>query len=720
MSSLIRVLSVVALLLLLLPLLAPLVALHALAESIQVNVWVRAAVIVFDDTSKSRMKYVMLLARSTNWGRAAKGFCVCKSTAWLPIELAVGFAGFVKYIVAPSWAMDELREWFKSHYEDRGVPLWAKEYIEKHHLNVTVKWVQLRSFYDFLWNLTRRVLKQYNLENVVQDTIVIIGDVDGVSRQYYEPPRNGASAIEGVPGWAGGKPLTFYDLSVIPKPWPSQDFPYAGTGRPVTPDNYPIVWSIDSPQEYLHSIEALVNDHLTAHLESMVLFKMEPLWPPDAKFVHDLLQSPPPIYTEKIRIHVYVVDYGNKKLVKEALNSINITRLIEYIKLTDPYLNVTVEIKTVDASRIPKFENTLRYAREVKGWLRLSYYNVLKLLYESIKEWDEYKSFKPCINTTTGLPVTDVCDYVFLVLVPPKPGYFTVEPPRRGFSAAVVPLYRWPGIGIAVYPGYRAYLAKIGLDRAIAMVLAGYLGLSAPHTLVYGRWLVDYTESALSLYEGWPSFYRPGDVSYYDWFRIAIRKLVALKYAGIFKTGVKEVIALTFRDPIKVLDEVLAKMHGKKTEERTAAPSPTAPPTPTSTRTHPQPSPTTTATVTSTEASTSTTATSTSTITLTATAGTVTTTTTSATGSPKYTETFTEKGSIETAAKAGATAIETRATETAVGATGAWIGVSTETARETPTAASGGNAMVQWIVVAVAVLTAFAVGYAIIRGRRRL
>ena len=466
------------------PVLQPLVAETSMAGGGGVEVIARALVILFDPF------------RSMGPERS---FWVNTTLDSLGCPFSLAFNTTIVY--APSWALSELEEWMEKHYEDLGVPAWAEDYASSH--NLTVRWLRLRPFYDYLWSLARNISAREGLG--ADDIVVVIGNIDNISRQYYEEPLPyiHVDRLEGVKGWAGQHPMAFYDLTVVPKPWPLPTIPFYGTGVAVNTATEPPIWSIDR-EKLPGYVEGLVRDHLRYHYLSILCGEQH--------------------YIERLHVHIRVVDYGNTTATETVLSMLNTSLVEELLRAMDPWTNYTVTLEVVNGSQDSLLSEIPAEARQLpSGWMVMDISSVLGKLekYNSLHLLPQECS--PVILEKT--PVLRSCSYPVYILVTPRPGFFQFPGSSFNFTGIYA-----GGLLVLSFPGYGNRLLHGGVARAIVHEIGHFKGLGHPFQLELGRqngstetrWLMDYILSPMSYYDPALAAYRPGDQFYYDMARRGI------------------------------------------------------------------------------------------------------------------------------------------------------------------------------------------------------
>ena len=436
----------------------------------------------------------------------------------------------IHYMYAPDWAIRALRTYMENHYVDRGVPSWAKDYVEAHRL--TVRWLELRPFYEELWRLSQQVVKDRGMK--VNDIVAIIGNVDNVSRQYYEEPAPylHVARLEGVRGWAGEHPLVFYDLSVVPKPWPSKTMPFHGMGRPVNVFTEPPLWSLSDPASY---IKGLVHDHIRFHYLTLCPAR--------------------PWYAQLYRVHIVLVDYGNETLTAGIKAAINTSLVGNLVELMDPWINISIDLRTVRAEPGTLLYKVVEEAGHENSWLILYYGNTSKLLALDAKK--RFPSLHPCGSES----LARVCDFVFYVLATPLPSYMRFQGTLFNFTG-----FDTGWLGATSYPGYGLRVIRGDINRVIAHEAGHSLGLLHPFQLPSGemRWLMDFEETPMSYYDEGMAYYRVGDISHYEAAKTALIHLAGILAAR--NTGPPPLVEawLAKGKPGKALEEAKRLLLGRK------------------------------------------------------------------------------------------------------------------------------------------------------------
>ncbi len=322
------------------------------------------------------------------------------------------------------------------------------------------------------------------------DLVVIIGDLDGVSRVYYEFSEasflpEGVVRMEGVRGWGGLAPMTFYDLSVVQKPWPDYEVPYHDRAPPASPETEPPIWLLVDPNAYA---AVLVEDHVRYHV------------------IGETVTVPA---TLDLNVTVAVVSFGDEARLREILGQVEAGVVELFSEALAPWVDVSVTVIVVDAG--PGLTEAYEEAPvDDDGYRALDYikvYGELAALAESIApppEWD-----------------SETATWVFLVLATPEPAYFTYSGYLNftGFASA--------SFGATTYPGYKDRVYKSGLPNVVAHEVGHVLGEAHPFQF-YGdtRWMMDLVASAMSYYD--PGMAGLG--GYYHYSTLRLSHLQAIQY----------------------------------------------------------------------------------------------------------------------------------------------------------------------------------------------
>ena len=409
----------------------------------------------------------------------------------------------------------------EQHYVDKGTPKWAQGYIARHHL--ATQWLELRSFYEELWRLGNRVLDELGLS--ANDLVIVIGNIDNVSRQYYEEPAPylHVPRLEGVRGWAGEHSLAFYDLSVVPKPWPTKTIPFYGMGRAVNASTEPPIWSLRDPASY---IKGLVHDHIRFHYLSLCPAK--------------------PWYSPLYRLHILVVDYGNETVTSNITESINISLVKSLVELMDPWINISIDYRVVRVKPGTPLYRVVEEAGHENGWLILYYGNTSKLLMLDAEK--RFPNLAPCGEEN----LAKSCDFVFYVLATPRPSYMRFQGTLFNFTG-----FDTGWLGATSYPGYGLRVIRGDINKVIAHEAGHSLGLLHPFQLPGNeiRWLMDFAETPMSYYDEGASYYRVGDVSPYESAKTALIHLAGILAAKGNELAPRIEELLARGEPGKALEE---------------------------------------------------------------------------------------------------------------------------------------------------------------------
>ena len=540
------------------------------------------------------------------------------------VELGGGCEYVLKYsfiVIDGSGFIEEtMKSYLETAYVDRGVPWWVSEYVNSTGVNVSVRWVELRSFYRFLYGLASSYLESARIW--YRDILVIIGDIDGVSRQYWaETPyryvRDGRLLLEGVRGWSGPLPLTFYDLTVIPKPRPEKDMPLYWLGRHVNYTSEPPLWDLRSQGRLADYIAGLALDHVKYRVVSMAV---PSTW------------DDTPL---RVVYKIIVVSFGDESVVEEVLSMMSVDEVVRLTKTLVPWIDVSIEVSVMGAW---EFEGLQEYvgglSPDDEGFVSLEYSMVAEKLLSHVSQ----------LGTGKGFPEFE---YVFFVLATSEPSRFVAGESFyfTGFSSGDWGATTWPGHGYRNYEG--------GLPRTIVHELGHSLGLA--HSFAYFieeteesgvRWLMDWASTVMGYDDAVIAGFleEPGGGYVPDYYTVYRE---GLKYAGgialymaehgiIDRDAAMELLRKAAVDPLEAaVEAMLTYYSATRGGEATVTVTETAPVTIVVTET-------TTTTVTSTEtirATTTLTLTETATLTIATTVATTMTTVSTVTESVTVTET---------------------------------------------------------------------------------
>ena len=351
--------------------------------------------------------------------------------------------------------------------------------------------VRLSSAYNEIYESAVALLRSRGVDpSSFHDITVIIGDLDGVSRVYYEyAPApfmpHGVLLMEGVRGWGGPAPMTFYDLSTVQKPWPDYEVPFYREGVLANPESEPPIWMLDDPNSYA---AGLVVDHVKYHVVGDTVMVPATLW---------------------LNVTVAVVDFGDDGRVRELLGQVDAGVIERFTEALAPWIDVSVNVVVVKAT-----QELADYYEEAPvdedGYKVIDYYRVYGLL-------------AGIAASVAGQPdwSSDSTSWAFLVLATPEPAYFTAGG-RLNFTGFATAQF-----GATTYPGYRDRVYRSGLPFVVAHEIGHALGESHPFQF-YGsiRWLMDLTGTVMSYYD-------PGRAAlggYYHYSALRLSHLQAIQY----------------------------------------------------------------------------------------------------------------------------------------------------------------------------------------------
>ncbi len=427
----------------------------------------------------------------------------------------------VTIVEMPRNYVEKLRVWLAEHYMDLGKPWWVLEYEEERNVTLVVRWVPLIEFYNYLYQLVERYDREHGLDP--EDHIVFLGDLDGVSRQYVARVRHpegfGEIVLEGVRGWGGCKPMTFYDLTTIPRPRPEPYQPFAGLGTPTNFVTDPPIWDLKDVESY---VARIVRNHLRFHVVNA--FIGMDIW-----------------FARSIELQLYFVDFGNRSKVEELIHRLNVSYLIDLLHSYAPWINYVIEVRILNASELPRLAELAR-KNVVDGWIAFPYPAVAKV-------FDRYVSQVLDLEPPRGF--IERWRYAVFVLVTTLPSYLTING-FFNFTGFSTPIY-----AVITYPGYRYRIARSSLVKGIAHEVGHALGLQHPFQALdpSGRtsieWLMDWVASVMSYEDSSLAGFGYPPRDYYSMYRLAIvHTLAILSYVeetNSSPTLVEEVLKLMSR-----------------------------------------------------------------------------------------------------------------------------------------------------------------------------
>ncbi|MEB3861968.1 MAG: hypothetical protein GSR84_07100 [Desulfurococcales archaeon] len=418
-------------------------------------------------------------------------------------------------IVDGSPLANPLTRYLAGVYEDLGIPEW----IDNPEIlgGRPVYWVELIGFYRTLYNYTYSLLLSTNL--TVVDALVVIGDLDGVSRQYYSyRPYNytGGLLLEGVRGWAGPLPMAFYDLTVIPRPRPEPEMPFYPYGEPVNYKNDPPIWAA-SKSFIAEYIEDLAVSHVRYHIVNVPNDGFTPL---------------------VVHYNISIVSFGNDTVVRGALAQAS-PREVEWLtKTMAPWLVVRVSVRVVNASSIPGLWEYVSHLHPASdGFIEMDYYKIMDILRRQVREQDAFPKLT----------------YTFFVLATSTPSRMVAGELRfTGFSMGLWGATSWPG------HGYR--VLETGLPRILAHELGHSLGLGHPFEYQeyrggrFMKWLMDWESSVMSYDNNVLAGFLGGGPYYfnrYESLRLAFSYIISIsKMLSLDRVEVEDLLSSAVSNPL--------------------------------------------------------------------------------------------------------------------------------------------------------------------------
>ncbi len=372
------------------------------------------------------------------------------------------------FIIDPgAWFREALLHILAESYEELGKPNWVVEYENTTRTLLDVKWVRLTSFYKQLSALVNATLEIMGVEG--NDTVVIIGDLDGVSRQYYDRLDYNYTAkryleLDGVRGWAGPYPLAFYDLTVISKPRPESYMPFAGLGRSTSYVDEPPLWDFNDTSELVEYVGGLVRDHVKFHIANLGDLYFSPL---------------------NVLVNVTILDFGDDRVVREIVGNLSEVEIVKLVKTMTPWINASVTYHIVDAESYPLLYRVIVNSPvNNEGFIEIDFTAIAGLLSEIAG------------GVNRGVNIGNAT-YNFIILATPKPSLFKMG---KGFKFTVISTGPW---GASSYPGFGYRIYNGGLPRVIAHELGHSLGELHPFQFRGGkgysiRWLMDWTSTIMA------------------------------------------------------------------------------------------------------------------------------------------------------------------------------------------------------------------------------
>ncbi len=423
---------------------------------------------------------------------------------------------------APAELVGSLAAGLAAIYEDRGTPEWLPGVVRR-----PVKWVWLPSYEELAYGLAVEVAGQHDYY------IVIVGDVDGVSRQpyyvFYHAVLGRVVEVSGVRVWTSSlRPLTLVDLTVVPRPWPS-GVPLEGLGRRVDPLSEVYPWGGTAA-----AVPRYVAEVVWGIVESQLVGPRR--WLPEGV-----------AYPARLELKLVVLLHDEawgvaRDVILDPLLAEYIARAVRTVYPSGA-LSVEVVVERLDA--YPALERAVEgAARDVDGYL--------VVVYEEVRG-----AVEAIVAEHGGAYGGGEWVYIFVLLVGPGPLKLYI----RSLDEYATAVTEGP-FAFGVFPGRDGRMLRGGVSTAVAHELGHSLGEAHAFETRRGiDWRLDFAATVMSYYDpaaaaaaASPAYSSPAHPLLA---RTAARMLATLLQEGLLDPlTYAELAASVYSDPRAVIEEL--------------------------------------------------------------------------------------------------------------------------------------------------------------------
>ncbi len=433
---------------------------------------------------------------------------------------------YYSVVAAPEWAIKALAGNLSQLYIDRGRPDWIPSSFAK-----PIRWIELPTYVDILYSLALAILS-----DKYDHVVVVVGDVDGVSRQlyhlfYYNMVPGGVVELTGFRLWTSPRyPVTILDLTVVPRPWP-EGVPLQEYGIHVNPFEEVYAW--EDPDRIASYVVDIVRRIVKFHIVSSTMWWQTGMVFPESIYVKLII-----LYNTSSSFIQILASGGTRSALEKALHTIY------------PIGNITVNIALSPMNAYPELSSYLtRLSLDEEGYYTIPLEDVKPIL-ERIARRQGANLYSP-----QGI-------YVFILLVLDKPARLMLR--SAGLKFTGISLGSW---ALAAYPGHNERLLKAGLASAVAHELGH--SLFEPHTFNYNKgssgveydWRLDFAGTVMSYYNSIQaalvaSPVYAGVVEKHLATRMTTRLIVSAYMQGLIeRSSLSSLIREAFHNPIKAVQQ---------------------------------------------------------------------------------------------------------------------------------------------------------------------